>query len=81
MPLSCFWGRYRGGAGQLLANFFPFVSNSPDVFAEVNLAQFFARADLKTELTSGKTANLAPKVGFGPFRALSYSFLTLHCLG
>ena len=32
---------YRGGAGQLLANFFPFVSNSPDVFAEVNLAQFF----------------------------------------
>ena len=34
---------YRGGAGQLLANFFPFVSNIPDVFAEVNLAQFFFR--------------------------------------
>ena len=52
---------YRGGAGQLLANFFPFVSNSPDVFAEVNLAQFFfstteerARADLKSELTIGE---------------------------
>ena len=28
-----------------------------------------------------KRANLAPKVGFGPFRALSCSVLTLHCLG
>ena len=34
-------------------------------------------AYLKTELTSRKTANLAPKVGFGPSRALSCSVLTL----
>ena len=28
-----------------------------------------------------KRANLASKVGFGPFRALSCSVSTLHCLG
>ena len=29
MSHNCFWDRYRGRAGQLLANFFPVPSNSP----------------------------------------------------
>ena len=38
-----------------------------------------ARADLKGDLTNGRSGNRGPEVAFSPFRALLRSHLTLHC--
>ena len=38
-----------------------------------------ARADLKGDLTNGRSGNRGPEVTFSPFRALLRSHVTLHC--
>ena len=37
---NCFWDRYWGRAGKLLANFSPFLVTVPNVFAEGNSSWF-----------------------------------------
>ena len=43
MSRSCFWDRYSGHPGKLLANFSLSLVTVPEVFAKVNLAQFPSR--------------------------------------